>query len=354
MLNHAVMKNMRSVKYMGVDDVGNLKCHHLRFCGATVEVTHHAFDGNWDVWVETGSTPVLRRVVEEMSATVISGTRGGKAPPQGKLAEMPEKGRHTTVCTFEKWQFNEDVPDGMFAFTPPLDFKLDEFERSVNSANASVCLKAVARLVQDPFRENALVDQDGDGVGEYGFIQELRGTADLRGRKGMKTPEYFFFPDVVPLELVDGIFQGSGYCFKLYLPGDAGAALSEEKGKPLPLANAEGIDLQEKHFVLYAWPQRLGKTGNRAYAISEQGEVWKTQMDTAKYEGSKSIPAVGAVYEKEPFTSKFGRGSDGNTWVSDRWRIEPVPRTRAGRQQAVWHLKGAAVRLLATPLRACQ
>jgi len=71
--------------------------------------------------------------------------------------------------------------------------------------------------------------------------------------------------------------------------------------------------MQERHFICYAWAERAGVTGNRAFALSEDGVIWETQMDKATYDGMKSIPPAGAAYGGKPFMSSIG-GSDGNTW----------------------------------------
>jgi len=122
-------------------------------------------------------------------------------------------------------------------------------------------------------------------------------------------------PAYLPRSLlpIDGVIEKSGYCFKLYLPGDGGSALEFKGDQPLPSAGPEAIDMQEKHFVCYGWPQEAGRTGRRAFAATDDGEVYETRMEELVYDGTQSIPAARAVYEGETFLSPR-RGSDGNTW----------------------------------------
>jgi len=279
MMEHVLMEDIEDVTYVGVGEIGKVKCHRIKFSGrAPLEKLELALDYEWEVWVEADSTPVLRKIVEGTPRISPSSVLEPPARVPDKVATKLEGREGITVVSLEQWKFNAEVPEETFTFTPPPDAKLDEQEILRNSSKAKVFIQAAALIVQPAFRDDALVDQDGDGVGEYGFLQELLGTAGLRGRRGVKKPEYILLPDV-PLELVDGVFQGSGYCFKLYLPGDGGGVLSEEKGKPLPLAKSQGIDMQEKHFVVYAWPKKVGETGVRAYAVCEDGEVWQTACE---------------------------------------------------------------------------
>ncbi len=186
---------------------------------------------------------------------------------------------------------------------------------AANETSAVGTLRTLA-TAQAEFRQAAEVDEDDDGVGQYGFLQELAGTVDFRGRAVAAQPPYIA-RNLAAKDLGGGVVaaQKSGYDFIMYLPGDAGAVLTEVEGGPNPACAADGRDMQELYYVCYAWPQDAGRSGTRAFVISEEGEVWATKMDTVEYEGVTTVPAATAAYTVEAFTTNLGGGADGNTWT---------------------------------------
>jgi len=188
---------------------------------------------------------------------------------------------------------------------------VDPARRSANMSSAIATLHSLT-AAQAEFRRAAEVDQDADGKGEYGFFQEMLGLAPARGRGVKLDPPYL--PRSLGESMVGGSARKSGYLFKIYLPGDRGSALGEEDGKPLPVAKGDGVNMQELCFVCYAWPEKVGETGTRAFATTEEGEIYTTKMEKVKYDGIESVPAASALYKGKAFTSQID-GSDGNTWT---------------------------------------
>ena len=80
---------------------------------------------------------------------------------------------------------------------------------------------------------------------------------------------------------------------RVFLPTGADKAVGEgsaaEKGRP------EDANQQEVRFICYAWPIEVGKTGNRAFFINQEGDL--LQMNNrlaAPYDGAAAGPAFDA------------------------------------------------------------
>ena len=134
------------------------------------------------------------------------------------------------------------------------------------TANESVAvsqLKSGVFPAQIQFQGGMYADQDGDGIGEFGFLAELAG-GPVVGQK-----------DDLVLSLMTADFKAptperSGYRYIVYLPDGQGGALTAPPGaRPKNVAAAKE---QAKHFVAYAWPAS-SEAGRRIFAITEEGVV---------------------------------------------------------------------------------
>ncbi|MCU0723639.1 MAG: hypothetical protein MUC63_08495 [Planctomycetes bacterium] len=125
---------------------------------------------------------------------------------------------------------------------------------------------------EDQFRNQALVDQDLNGAGEYGFLSELAGTAPCRGAEAPLSGTPF-----VPAEFgnidAKGVGSKAGWCFKVYLPGGPDSALEEARDARLA-KNPAASPLQQACFVAYAWPMKTGRTGTLLGVIDPRGQVF--------------------------------------------------------------------------------
>lgn len=147
--------------------------------------------------------------------------------------------------------------------------------RARMKANEAAAIGTLRSLVsaQAQFQRACEVDQDGDGTGEYGFLQELAGITFLRGKQ--KALEYGYLSKSIGMVNERGVVSKSGYYFCCYLPGKDKAIL-EKLGQQE--VNQDAANSQENYFIVYAWPIEYGKTGNRAFAVNQAGEVvacWK-------------------------------------------------------------------------------
>jgi len=167
---------------------------------------------------------------------------------------------------------------------------------------------------QELFRQGCLVDQDNDGQGEHGLLQELSGALITRGGTAAVAP-----PFIGRLESASDnrIFKHHGYYFMLYLPTQTGVL--PQNGTMT--SQKENANAQELRYVIYAWPAAHGSGGNRAFAVNPQGVVYASANVKQSYVGLKNIPLPEAAMD----TSKGATAThetplggkvcgDGQTW----------------------------------------
>ncbi len=149
-------------------------------------------------------------------------------------------------------------------------------------------LRTIIFPAEIQFQSGAYVDQDADGIGEYGLLSEIS------GRRPTATGK---------VELVEGPLATSatvdGYSYTIYLPGGVARVADDGKAEPR-VAVKKDADAQESSFVAYAWPAQ-GKDG-LMYAVVADGTVYQTE-----YTGN--APVWNALFG--------GKGwSDAPSWVA--------------------------------------
>jgi len=187
------------------------------------------------------------------------------------------------------------------------------------------------------FKESKEVDQDGDGVGEYGLLGEMAGDIIPRGGKEMLSPKAMFgyVFGTGGRDGLDGCAVTQSYVYRLCLPkmehlnGDITSGDDKTLGGtrtiPGPVnQDLEGVDHQETSFVIYAWPLVKGRSGNRAFVANEACLTFQTRMRAKTYQGrgemgEVNVPAPEAAYRGAAYRSPLARdederGNDGNTW----------------------------------------
>lgn len=97
----AVMDGVASVTYAGRETVDGQVCDHLKF-------VQDQFD--WDMWVASGTNPVVVRVMTDMS-------KGFTAP--GGEGTVPKAARMTVVNRFVGWDVDRELPADTFEFKVP-------------------------------------------------------------------------------------------------------------------------------------------------------------------------------------------------------------------------------------------
>ena len=182
---------------------------------------------------------------------------------------------------------------------------------------------------QSQFQSAAIVDIDGDGTGEFGWLQELAGTVNFRTAGGNSTnpTSPAFITSVLGTTAGgnSGIAGKSGYSFLNYLPA-AAAAVVEAAGPAM--GDAAAANAQEVRFATYAIPASLGNSGNRCFVVTQQGEVFSTANKDFQDYGGTVVPgapfSAGAAFvadttaEADNLIGQLVAGStatDGQLWL---------------------------------------
>lgn len=157
---------------------------------------------------------------------------------------------------------------------------------------------------QTQFQYENLVDMDQDGMGEYGWIQELAGTA--LPRTSSKMPKRSFLPKEMGLQAQrnQGIARWKGYYIVLYLPSEKGVAYREPGHLSTSVSasvNAKSANAQEFRWLCYAWPTSTRKDG-RCFVVNQEGNIFVSA--TAKYSGLSNIPSAEACFNPQKISKK--------------------------------------------------
>jgi peroxiredoxin len=97
-----ILEGVTSARYLGEEDLGGVRCHRARF-------SQEEFD--WDVWIEAGERPVMRRLVPDFTRAVRRVAERAGAP----LAQVKPE----VVVALDKWEADMPLPAGQFVFSPP-------------------------------------------------------------------------------------------------------------------------------------------------------------------------------------------------------------------------------------------
>jgi peroxiredoxin len=96
----ALMEGVASSEYIGEEDVDGVRCHRCRFVQE---------DFNWDIWIDAGEQPLVRKIVPDMSKQF--------AQAEGLLAGA----KMEYEVAFKEWNVEPKFTDADFAFTPPAE-----------------------------------------------------------------------------------------------------------------------------------------------------------------------------------------------------------------------------------------
>jgi prepilin-type N-terminal cleavage/methylation domain-containing protein len=140
-----------------------------------------------------------------------------------------------------------------------------------DEAAAVATLREIGKA-QEIFRLAALVDEDGDGHGEYALLGDLAGKSPSRGRTvAIATP----LPQLGLLLDAEGEADLCGYRIRLLMPGPKGAGVRENAAGPATKLEPK---LSGSFWCAYAWPLRRegfvpAATGRRTFFINQAGEL---------------------------------------------------------------------------------
>jgi hypothetical protein len=187
--------------------------------------------------------------------------------------------------------------------------------RTANDKAAAATLRSIASA-EAKFREQRLVDLDGDGVGDFGTLAELTGAAGLRGG-GAALDQPLLSTTLKPDE--KGLAQHTGYVFRLDLAAQAGGS-------------THGARSDGPRFVAYAWPIANGATGAKVFAIDSEGHLLASDNrgKDQRYEARVRMPKTEALFE----SSTARKGGD----VRAQHGGQTDSGSHAGRDGGIWHL----------------
>lgn len=150
---------------------------------------------------------------------------------------------------------------------------------TANEAAASATLRSGIFPAQVQFQGGAYIDEDHDGVGEYGTLGEMSGRVKA-GRI-----------EAGSMRLLTGsLAEGdtaNGYRFRMYLPDGAGGALTSDD--KLRTATVAASDAQERFFACYAWPVSK-ETGRRMFVLINDGQVRSLPWDGQEPVWNAALP----------------------------------------------------------------
>ncbi len=193
--------------------------------------------------------------------------------------------------------------------------------KAANEQAAIGSLKAIANGEQT-FQTKRYVDMDLDGTGEYGWLQEVTGVAAADRDGGAQPIVGEILPQALGTLDLNGCATKGGYTFHMFLPSDdTGIAGAIGETQAVPAGNAADSDAQESRWCCYAWPVNRGNTGDRAFVINQQGQVYETDNETQQYTSNTAMPAADAAFVAgvtniNGALAAGGAGQDGGTWVA--------------------------------------
>lgn len=261
-----------------------------------------------------------------IAGLLIASRPGGSAPPPTEVETTPPssdaddlaervavledwvaEARHEVGLLREEVEPVEELLEVFRAMKP----RLEGMREKANQVAAVATLRNIV-AAQAQMQASAKIDQDNDGVGEYGGFLELSGAQP--GRMA-----YLLVPPVLSGRFralsEHGEVGRAGYLFRVYLPDADGIGIGEPHAG---FAKDDGVDaaLAERFWCAYAWPVEKGAPTSPTYFVNQEGYVFES--DDAGYAGTGGGPAADAAYAGEegmrgPIADGMP-GRDGHRW----------------------------------------
>ena len=182
------------------------------------------------------------------------------------------------------------------------------------NSNETAAIATLRNLIsaQAQFKSTARADENANGIGEYGYFNELAGGGPVRGTTTTLTPPVL--STAFRTTNNTGMVSRNGYNFLIALPSDTGYGLDAQGVFP------NDADLSETTWICYAWPADYGNTGNRTFFVSHGGSIVATEDST--YSGSTLPMGLASAFTgnagvSSPITGQIASnatGRDGNFW----------------------------------------
>jgi len=194
---------------------------------------------------------------------------------------------------------------------------------NANETSAIASLKIVGSG-QEQFRNACVVDLNGNGIGEYGYLPELSGSSNYRTNNAGATGAAnchgsSFIDQILGTVNANNESSKSGYLFLCHLPTSMTTSTTL-------YPSTVSVAVAEEQFMVYAFPKRLGKTGVRIFAITPLVIPFAWPNSEGTYVGSGNGPAFDAALHDT-------NGDGGLNWGD---AIEPGKPGGAGIATQLW------------------
>ncbi len=140
-------------------------------------------------------------------------------------------------------------------------------------------LKSAVFAAQIQFQSAGYLDDDANGIGEYGFIEQLTGhkpTLSADGTINVKAGEIALLTGPIAQERADDVdVEFAGYYFAMYLP-DGRGGMYDYAGYMRDLDKKHGAHLREQHYLVLAWPVQVDETKRHIWVMTEDGLLRST------------------------------------------------------------------------------
>ena len=183
------------------------------------------------------------------------------------------------------------------------------------NSNETAAIGTLRNIIsaQAQFQATGRADENGNGVGEYGYLGELSAGVGVRGGAAVKPPVLSSGFKIVSAL---GVVSRNGYLYILALPDVNGDGIAQQD------VNLVDADLAETTWACYAWPQTHSTSGNRTFFVNQAGDIIAT--DDASYSGPAAAGAPfdagsafrggGAATGITGIVATGVVGRDGNVW----------------------------------------
>jgi prepilin-type N-terminal cleavage/methylation domain-containing protein len=164
------------------------------------------------------------------------------------------------------------------------------------ASNETAAIATLRQIIasESQFQQGARVDEDIDGVGEYGGFIDMSGGVVHRVGPVNASPTQTLVPSVLNQSFqtlnANGEATRTGYFFKVFLPTAAMAPVGEPGGVgPAAgfISSLADADARETTWCCYGWPANYNQTGNRTFFTHQGGDI--LQCEAAGLSGTGAI-----------------------------------------------------------------